>query len=317
MKYIAGQYITLIVRINGRKYARPYSFSSAPSVDAALEVTVKRVLGGIVSNYIHDEFKVGDVIEVLEPIGDFTFDGLSSNHHGVFLWGVGSGITPLFSILKEALYRHPGMSVQMIYGNKTKDSSIFERQLNYLSKEYHSVFSMINFYSKDSNIDQSNTINKGRINSEFVAHLFNTNNCFNHYVHYICGPLSFKNMIVEGLTQSGLPLNSVKTEDFKSEKVCKDFANIQNQKVTLDFHGLQTTIMVTKGKSILEDALDAGLEIPHSCQTGNCDTCMGYLKCGKVKMIGLTKPRNDLSERELLLCCSYPLTEDVHIVIKN
>ena len=62
IKYQAGQYITLIVRINGRKYARPYSFSSAPSVDVTLDVTVKRVPGGVVSNFINTELKVGDVV---------------------------------------------------------------------------------------------------------------------------------------------------------------------------------------------------------------------------------------------------------------
>ena len=85
IKYKAGQYITLIVRINGRKYARPYSFSSAPSVEATIEVTVKRVFDGIVSNYIHDELKVGDVLEVLEPMGDFTFDNLNSKQFFFFM----------------------------------------------------------------------------------------------------------------------------------------------------------------------------------------------------------------------------------------
>ena len=74
IKYQAGQYITLIVMINGRKYARPYSFSSSPSIDSSLEVTIKRVSQGIVSNYLNTEVKIGDVIEVLEPMGDFTYN---------------------------------------------------------------------------------------------------------------------------------------------------------------------------------------------------------------------------------------------------
>lgn len=76
IKYQAGQYIILMVRINGRKYARPYSFSSAPSVDSFLEVTVKRVCNGIVSNYINDQIKIGDSIEVLEPMGELCFNNL-------------------------------------------------------------------------------------------------------------------------------------------------------------------------------------------------------------------------------------------------
>src|ERR1700676_3508127 len=71
IKYFAGQYLSLIFRINGRRYIRPYSFSSAPGVEATLNITIKRVPGGIVSNHILDKLKVDDIIEVMEPMGDF------------------------------------------------------------------------------------------------------------------------------------------------------------------------------------------------------------------------------------------------------
>ena len=71
IKYKAGQYLTLIFRINGRRYLRPYSLSSAPGIDANLEITVKRVTGGIISNHINDMVKVDDLIEILYPMGDF------------------------------------------------------------------------------------------------------------------------------------------------------------------------------------------------------------------------------------------------------
>src|SRR6476659_10406846 len=89
IKYQAGQYLTLIFRINGRRYIRPYSFSSAPEIDSNLEVTVKRVAGGIISNHIHDQVKVDDIIEVMPPMGDFILP--DKKYNAVFLWGAGSG----------------------------------------------------------------------------------------------------------------------------------------------------------------------------------------------------------------------------------
>jgi ring-1,2-phenylacetyl-CoA epoxidase subunit PaaE len=88
VKYMAGQYLTLMFRINGRRYIRPYSFSSAPLVDAHLEVTIKRVPGGVVSNHIIDTVKVDDIVEVMEPMGDFMLNeaALTPATH-IVLWG--------------------------------------------------------------------------------------------------------------------------------------------------------------------------------------------------------------------------------------
>jgi ring-1,2-phenylacetyl-CoA epoxidase subunit PaaE len=128
IKYEAGQYLTLLLRINGRKYVRPYSFSSTPLVDSLLSITVKRVSNGIVSNYIHNFFKVGDVIEVMEPMGDFVLNKKESIH-SIYFWGVGSGITPLFSLIKEVLNSRPNTVVHLVYGNKNEESTIFKTQL--------------------------------------------------------------------------------------------------------------------------------------------------------------------------------------------
>lgn len=89
IKYHAGQYLTLSTRINGRKYTRPYSFSSAPSVDSFLETTIKRVPNGIFSNHIHDTLQVGDIVEVMEPMGDFVYTH-DEFFNSIYFWGVGS-----------------------------------------------------------------------------------------------------------------------------------------------------------------------------------------------------------------------------------
>jgi len=103
IKYLAGQYLTLIFRINGRRYIRPYTFSSCPGVDSYLEVTVKRVENGLVSNHINDMVNVGDSIEVMPPMGDFVYK-TNPTIKDVYLWSLDSGITPLLSIAKYMLF---------------------------------------------------------------------------------------------------------------------------------------------------------------------------------------------------------------------
>lgn len=312
IKYLAGQYLTLQFRINGRRYIRPYSFSSSPSVDATLDVTVKRVFGGIVSNYINDNIKVDDVIEVLEPLGDFIFQ-LNKELKSVVFWGIGSGITPLYSMIKELLVEDSLISLYLIYGNKSNSTVIFREQLKKLEATYPDRFKIYYFYSKEEFFKEDTPNYRGRINADFVASLLL--NIETPVGHYICGPLVLKDMIKESLLAIDPKEHTVFSEDFELVKNPEDFNAILDQEITLNFQGLENKIKIKKGNSILEEALEFGLELPYSCQTGNCSTCKATLKSGEVKMIGLSKPRTDLNENEYLLCCSYPLTDDVYIEI--
>lgn len=309
IKYKAGQYLSLIFRINGRRYIRPYSFSSSPSVDQQLEVTVKRVFGGIVSNYIFDHVKIGDTIEVLEPMGDFyikQYETISD----VYLWGVGSGITPLFSIAKELLYTTNDVKVHLYYGNKNRESTIFFDALQVLKYNFPDRFMITFFYSNQKSVIERN-YQIGRISEDFIRTSLTTNKVSNSNLHYICGPENLKKNIKKVLMEIGITPQSVYTEDFSLVKDSKQFEDIRKQNVEIVYMGDRHILAVEKGKSILEAALDVGLEIPYSCLIGNCSTCKGKLKNGKAKMIGLSSIREDLLEKDYLLCCSYPLSEDV------
>lgn len=313
IKYRAGQYLTLSFRIDGRKYVRPYSFSSAPSVDSYLETTIKRVPGGIVSNFINNQIKIGDSIEVLEPMGDFIFED-DGTVEAIYFWGVGSGITPLMAILKEVLITHPTIKINLIYGNKNSESTIFSAALNQLERKYTSVFKIWHFHTQSDGIKTD--VNRGRINSSFILDILKKTNVETTR-HYICGPADLKNTIKELLAELNYPKKNVFTEDFELVKNPMDFEGIENQRIIINFQGIENQIEVIKGKSILDVALDAGIELPYSCQTGSCNTCKGSLKNGEMKMIGLNKEREDLNEEEYLLCCSYPLTDNVYIEIEQ
>lgn len=312
IKYLAGQYLTLQFRISGRRYIRPYSFSSAPVIDSTLDVTVKRVFGGIVSNYINDNIKVNDVIEVQEPLGDFVLksDDLIKS---IVFWGVGSGITPLYSMIKELLNFSPTINVHLVYGNKCKKSMIFFDDLEKLKSIYSERFNVYYFYSKEEFFDSESHNFHGRINSNFIGDLMRKID--QPVMHYVCGPIGLKNIIKESLLNLEGNLDNLFSEDFEIIKNPEDFKDIFDQEITLNFQGIENKITIKKGNSILEEALELGLELPYSCQTGNCSTCKATIKSGEIKMIGLSKPRTDLKENEYLLCCSYPLTNNVSVEI--
>lgn len=312
IKYLAGQYLTLSFRINGRKYARPYSFSSSPGVDSFLETTVKRVPSGIVSNYINDKVNCGDIIEVMEPMGDFVYTN-NDKINQLYFWGVGSGITPLFSIIKQVLTSNPLIQIVLVYGNKTIASTIFFEVINELRTKYPNNFKVWHFHSQ-LNSQENDSFKKGRINKDFILDLLKDAPITNT-AHYICGPIDLKNTVKSTLSFLNCPTENVFAEDFELVKDPKDFEDVTVQNVKIHFQGNERVVLVKKGVSVLESALDAALELPYSCQTGNCDTCKGTLESGKLKMIGLSKERDDLAKNEFLLCCSYPLTEDVYIKI--
>jgi len=312
IQYLAGQYLTLIFRINGRRYIRPYSFSSAPAVDKLLEVTVKRIHNGIVSNYIHDTISVGDSVEVMQPIGDFVHS-IPANE--IFLWGIGSGITPLISLAKQILVTDEIAKVNLIYGNRNYESTIFMNQLLNFSKLYPHRFLVSHFHTQLKVNPTIPGLIEGRIDREKALYILRELNQENLSLHYICGPAGFKDSVKDALRIIGIDDCFVFSEDFELIKNPEDLQDIHTQQVKLKFENSEFNLEVVKGQTILESALDAGIELPYSCQTGNCSTCKGRLLNGEVKMIGLSKKRDDLLFDEYLICCAHPVTNNVYIEI--
>lgn len=305
IKYYPGQYLTVIVNINGRRYLRPYSFSSSPGLDSTLDITVKRVLLGIVSNHLIDALKEGDLIEVLEPMGEFI---LKESHHldkAIFLWGAGSGITPLMSILKVALSKG-SRNVTLNYCNPTRLETIFYNQLQLLRQRYINKFDLNIFLTKE----KCNDTYHGRISKNHIKEIVKKCNDLPQSLHFICGPEGLKKDIVQVLYSHGLTSETVFSEEFDNIIDEHDLNGVITQPVQLSLSGSNNTFEVVRGKSILEAGLDFGLDIPYSCQTGVCKLCKANLISGAVKSIGNTSD-SELMMNEYLLCCSYPLSENV------
>jgi ferredoxin-NADP reductase/sterol desaturase/sphingolipid hydroxylase (fatty acid hydroxylase superfamily) len=192
-QYQAGQYLTLKVKVDGKIHHRCFSLSSSPSVGDFLRISVK--LKGEVSHYFYHTAKIGDVVESLLPVGDFTFttNAKAANHY-VMVAG-GSGITPLYSMLIQMLQFEPNSKVTLLHGNRKEENIIFKKELNQLVNLYPQ-FEYIDFISGNKRIEKKD-----------LAKAPNTQ-------YFICGPDALKEGISQKLQELNVSKANIHIEHF-------------------------------------------------------------------------------------------------------
>ncbi len=320
LEYESGQFLTLIVDIDGKSVRRAYSLSSSPYTDENLEVTIKRVEGGLMSNYLIDNVKVGDKMDVMEPMGNFTtaFNGANKRH--IVMFGGGSGITPLMSHAKSALTQEPNSIVSLIYANRDIDSIIFKEAFQDLTIKYEGRFRVIHILDNAPLEWQGPS---GLLNHEMLTDLFERipNWGIGKTSYIMCGPEGMMNNVETLLTQQNIPADKVFKESFVTGTINKDDSletadEIQERTVTILYDDEEFEVKVSPDKAILDAALDLEIDLPYSCQSGLCTACRGKCTSGSVKMDeeeGLSKA--EIEAGYVLTCVSHPLTDDVKIEI--
>jgi len=314
--YEPGQYLTIEVTINGKKERRAYSMSSSPLTDVYPAVTVKRLAGGLVSNYLNDEISVGSELSVLPPYGEFTIDLNPEKKAHYFLFGAGSGITPLLSMIKSILQIEPESKVSLLYGNRQKDSIIFYNELNQLRGENTDRFNIIYALSQPQGLWFGET---GRIDEAKVKNVLDTHAGDALPKQYlICGPSDMIKLVEETLLSSGISERFIKKEFFvlptKEKEESKDAASNANEdyEVTIKVDRASHTIKVGSNETILDAALDANIDVPFSCMSAACSTCRAKLESGTVSMEDdeiLSK--KEKSQNYILSCQAHPTSDGV------
>lgn len=314
--FLPGQFITLKVEIDGTFYFRSYSISSAPRLDDVLSITIKRVKGGLVSNYLLNTYKVGQLVEFLSPQGRFIIQNSIKNERRVILFGGGSGITPLMSILRSTLYNEPKSKVNLIYANRDISSIIFRDKLKRLLDKFPDRLAVQHILSQEKSTDESSFLS-GRINDEKIKELLADIDPTLSQSYYICGPTEMMNLIQKSLVQLNIPEEHIHLEKF--------IANEQDIEAQIDYDGPSVEvevvlgththkIQVPPGSTVLRSAIEQNIDLPHSCLRGICASCMGQLLHGEVRMLNNeTLLQFELEAGKVLVCQSQPLTEKVKI----
>lgn len=310
LKYKPGQFLTIHVPIEGVIEKRAYSFSSNPFTDKELKITIKRVEKGLVSNYVHDHLSTGDKLKVEPPAGSFYVTPEKSAKKQYVLFAGGSGITPMFSIVKSVLTEEKGSKVLLIYANQNKESIIFYEEIKALEKDYPNHFCVEHIISSHKTFKSNyhpGLATKTLIDKIFLKHHLE----YLEHVYMICGPFGYMEKIKEVLRESGVSRDKIKVEVFKAPTVKVSGKDLLSD-VTLKIKNKEFNLKVRGNKSILQQAMSDNIVIPYSCRSGMCSTCKAKCIEGEVKMTdGHFLPESDVESGTILTCISYPVSEKI------
>ena len=318
--FTQGQYLTLRTEIDGQDLRRSYSICAGVD-DDQLRVGVRKVRGGVFSNWINSSLQAGDTLQVMAPQGRF-FVPLepSARRHHVGMAG-GSGITPILSILKTVLAREPLSQCTLIYGNRQVRSTMFKEELEDLKNRYMSRLVLHHVFS-DEQTDAS--LNSGVMNREKVAEILASVLPADSIDQiYICGPFQMNDEAEAALLAAGVPEERIHIERFGVAQAAAEQVgaviheakpgDAEVARVLIIRDGLHREIEFRKDQpSILDCATAAGLEVPFSCTSGVCGTCRAKVLEGEVRMErNFALDKNEVAAGFVLSCQAHPLTERV------
>jgi ring-1,2-phenylacetyl-CoA epoxidase subunit PaaE len=310
-----GQYITLKLNIDGEEIRRSYSLCSSPYADKELRVAIKEVAGGRVSSFVNRNLKAGDEIEVMTPMGNFhtPLSGGKSKHYVLFAGG--SGITPMMSIMKSVLYVEKQSRLTLIYANRDEPGTIFKSEIESIASSNPNLTVVYVFEKPQVSLPELQT---GIVTIPRAKALLEHYGCLKADEYFICGPGPMMDNVKTTLEGLNIPKEKIHIEYFTTVLDAVNKADpgtgVQvKAKVKVIQYGVETDFDLETGSiSILEAAIEAGVDAPFSCKGAVCCTCRAKVLEGKVKMdANFALTETEVQEGYILTCQSHPITEKV------
>ena len=297
----AGQYITIHVTIDDAPVTRAYSLSSAPSLvnKDIYKITIKRVENGLVSNYMLDNMKVGDKLDVSKPAGDFGYNSIKDEENVIAIAG-GSGITPFMSLAHAILEGTYNCNLTVFYSVRKYDDIIFKREIEEINKKKRNVQFVITLTREE----KEGYLN-GHLTKEMLEPYIKEFNTI-----LMCGPKELYRSMNEILNEFNIPRKSVHYENFFVE-----YEPIEKKEYKLKVVMKDKVEEITcKNDETLLVAMErAGIKAPSLCRVGECGYCRSVLLDGKVKMIGASLKKAEAENDYIHPCVSFP---DSDIVLR-
>ncbi|MFE8643749.1 1,2-phenylacetyl-CoA epoxidase subunit PaaE [Sphingomonas sp. NCPPB 2930] len=323
--FTQGQYLTLRSQIDGQDLRRSYSICAGVD-DGELRVGVRKVRGGVFSQWINAHLKPGDTVQVMAPQGRFfvPLDPAARRHH-VGIAG-GSGITPILSIMKTVLAREPLSRFTLVYGNRQLQSTMFKEEIEDLKNRYMQRLVLQHVFS-DEHTDAP--LNHGVMNREKIGAFLASVVPAAQIDHvFVCGPFQMNDEAEAALLAAGVPEERIHIERFGVALPAGTPAgtapggavlhapqpgDAEQARIVIVRDGLRREIAFRKGQpSILDAASAAGLEVPYSCTSGVCGTCRAKVVEGEVRMErNFALDKKEVAAGFVLACQAHPLTDRV------
>lgn len=306
--YRAGQYVALTLSIGGAWFQRCFSLSSAPD-ENRYSVTVQKVFHGRVTSWMNESLRIGDEFYVSEPAGDFVLPLVGPEQQRYVLVAGGSGIVPLYSLLKDLLGKNPAADIQLIYFSRSGEQCIFRKELERLDRLHAGLQVQFHFTRKEGNYHDP----ARRLTGEGLLGLVSDPA---HTQFYICGPNSLVKACVEGLHSAGVSESQIRIELFNRPPITLAQTELKPRLITFlpaSLLGKTRHIRQRKVETILETARQAGIPIAQKCTVGNCGTCKVKVKSGSVIMDEPNSLSVEDAKAGLVLSCVAYACENVVI----
>lgn len=310
--YLAGQFLTLAVTIDGKPVKRAYTISSHPCDHKALEVTIKREENGLVSRYLHDLIREGDLIEIDAAYGHLTFSGVGGE--GIVLIGGGVGITPLMSVLRCLIACGMKNDIHLLYACKSLDDLVFRDELQLLIERNPNFKILVAVDKLQGSFPGAF---EGRLTKEKIKGA--VPGIAGMRVH-LCGPPGMMQAMRTALTELNVPEEQIKTEAFgpaKStpQKAAAASATVQptTELKSVVFKKSGKALKIHEKETVLELAETSGIDIPYSCRVGTCGVCKVKLLSGEVSM-DVQDALSDVDKKSgLILACQAKAKTNLEI----
>lgn len=307
----AGQYITIKFKTESGEIRRAYSIHSHPKSDL-LKIGIKKIEDGTFSIFANTKLKEGDTLEVMKPEGKFVVETEVSANKYYAAFVAGSGITPVVSIIETILTQEPNSKFLLVYGNQSQLEAMFHSRLMELNREYPERLLLEFIYSRK----HEDNARFGRIDRSVVNYYLKNKFEFTSFdAFYLCGPEAMIDEVSSTLKENGINEKAIHFELFTTAE----------EGLLIEPHEGDTTISITvddetetftmpKSTSVLEAALDKGLDAPYSCQGGICSTCIARITEGKAEMRkNQILTDSEIAEGLILTCQAHPTTATLRI----
>ncbi len=316
-RFVQGQFVTLKARVHGEELRRSYSICSGVQ-DGVLRVGIKRAPGGLFSNWAVEHLRAGDILEVSPPEGRFHVALSPENQKQYAAFAVGSGITPILSIIKTTLLAEPLSSFTLFYGNRASSSAMFREELADLKDVFLRRFNLVHVMTREH---QETDLLNGRITGKKAEQLLRTFCDIDRTdTVFVCGPQGMAADVTARLKSIGLDDNKIKTELFSSQPTGRDSRRSRATpdgvecRATLIIDGAQYKFSMTRDETVLDAALGQGIDVRHSCRSGVCATCRAKLVSGQVDMdANYALEDYEIARGFVLTCQSFPVSDEITV----